>query len=137
MRDKILKILKMIEIRENFAKNCERVPFFLAKGVFFVFCGKKKAVFEQTHKNCKNHEKNNNKPNSKDTTKRVQILKLRDTILIILNLREMRENERKITGKFVAEKFSNSIIFINCVVDLCLFAELVCRRFSTFRKTFS
>ena len=35
----------------------------------------------------------------------------------------MRENERKNAGKFVAEKFSNCIIFINCVVDLSLFAE--------------
>ena len=71
----------------------------------------------------KKHEKNNNKPHSKDTTKMVQILKLRETILIILNLIERRENERKMTSKFLAEKFSNSIIFLNCVVDFCLFAE--------------
>ena len=123
MREKLLKNLKMIEIREIFARKCERVHFFLHIGVFLVICEKKKAVFGQTHKMDQNHEKNNNKKNSKDTRKMVQILNLRDTILIILNLIEMREIERKIANKFFAEKFSNSINFINCVVDLWFFAQ--------------
>ena len=107
-------------------KMCEKVregSFFFGQRCIFCLLREKFRCFQEISLNLQIGDKNNNKPISKDTTKRVLILKLRDTILIILNLREMRENERKNAGKFVAQKFSNCIIFINCVVDLCLFAE--------------
>ena len=90
MRDKILKMRKMIKTRVIFATKCERVPFFFGKVVFLSFAGRNWVFFEKVHKNCRKHEKYNNKPNSYNARKKAHFLILRDTILIIPILREMR-----------------------------------------------
>ena len=99
MRDKIQKMRKILKTRVNFATSCERVPFFFGKVVFLVCCGKKKAFFEKAPKNSRKHEKNNNKPNSYNARKKAHFLILRDTILIIPILREMRVNLRVILSQ--------------------------------------
>ena len=64
MRDKILKMRKMIKMRVIFATKLREGALFFGKGCIFVFAGRNWVFFEKVHKNCRKHEKYNNKPNS-------------------------------------------------------------------------